>query len=97
MITHICIPVRDDVWDGYGLRLGIHDWLQENVGQQAGDMTDFVWGLKVGFMFRVSETKHNPMYQITGDRWVGLGAKYLHFLFRDPAKAVLFKLTWGGL
>lgn len=95
MSTHICIPVKDSIYDGVGLRLEIHDWLVINVGQQASDMTDFVWGKKVGFYLRTTETKTNPMHLVTGDR-AQQGAKFLHFLFKDPKKAMLFKLAWGG-
>lgn len=92
--THICLEARDEIYDGYGLRLAIHDWLRENVGTQASDMTDFVWGKKVGFYMRVTDNRINPMYQTSGDRQTG--GKFLHFLFRDANKAMLFKLAWGG-
>lgn len=94
-MTHLCLPIRPEIWDGYGLRLEIHDWLVDNVGQQASDMTDYTWGKNVGFYMRATESRLNPMYLTTGDRQMG-GAKFLHFQFKDPAKAMLFKLTWAG-
>lgn len=93
-MTHICIKATDDIYDGFGLRLEIHDWLTENVGWAASDMTDYTWGKKVGYYVRPSESALNPMYQSSGDRQTG--GNYLHFLFKDPAKAMLFKLRWGG-
>lgn len=95
-MTHVCIPVHESIWDGFGLRLEIHDWLVSNVGQQASDMTDYTCGPRVGFYMRATESKTNPMYLATGDRQTG-PAKFLHFLFKDHHKAVMFKLTWGGL
>ena len=95
-MTHVCIPVSEEIWDGYGLRLEIHDWLVQNVGQQASDMTDYTWGKNVGYYMRATESKLNPMYLTTGDRQIG-PAKYLHFQFKDHNKAILFKLRWGGL
>lgn len=97
MSIHICIPARKEVWDGYGLTLEIHDWLVANVGQQASDMTDFVWGKKVGFYMRATQTATNPFFLMSGDRALSMqGAKFLHFDFRDADKAMMFKLAWGG-
>lgn len=94
-MTHICIKVNDEIWDGYGLRLVMHDWLVQNVGQQASDMTDYTWSRKAAFYLRASESSIDPMYLATGDRQNG-PAKFLHFKFKDPAKAMMFKLAWGG-
>jgi len=94
MSTHICLEATDEIYDGYGLRLGIHDWLKENVGGCASNMTDFVWGRRVGYYLRVTESRSNPMYITSGDRQTG--GKFLHFLFLDANKAMMFKLAWGG-
>ncbi len=60
-------------------------------------MTDFVWGKKVGYYMRGTDSRLNPMYQVVGDRaTTSQGASFLHFLFRDSQKALMFKLAWGG-
>lgn len=94
MSTHIYLEASEEIYDGYGLRLAIHDWLRENVGACASDMTDFVWNKRVGYYMRATESRMNPMYMMSGDRQTG--GKFLHFLFHDANKAMLFKLTWAG-
>jgi len=93
-MNHVCILATPAIYDGYGLKLEIHDWLSENVGQCASDMTDYVWGKKVGYIVRSSDSQINPMYLASGDR--ASGGKYLHFQFKDSNSAMLFKLRWSG-
>jgi len=95
MSTHICLEATNEIYDGFGLRLGIHDWLRDNVGPCASDMTDFVWGRRIGYYLRVTGSRINPMYLASGDP-AHRGGEFLHFLFRDASKAMMFKLAWGG-
>lgn len=95
-MIHVCLSARDDIFDGFGLKREIHDWLRENFGLAANDMTDFKWN-KRGYYHRVSRNRMNPVYASTTRTEPDQSSPhFLHFLFKDPSHATMFKLTWGG-
>lgn len=97
MTTHIALPARAEIFDGFGLTREIYDWLSRMVGRRASDMTDFNWN-KRGYYQRTTRSRINPQYcSLAETSGYGNDAPYwLHFYFKDPSKAALFKLAWGG-
>jgi hypothetical protein len=97
MTTHVCLSARDEIYDGYGIRKDIHQWLRNHVGRAAHDQTDFIWS-RAGYRLMITNSRANPQY-ITPSMVTVREPNdpiFLHFFFKSTAIATLFKLTWGG-
>lgn len=77
------------------MRSEVMDWLVENFGKPANDMTDFQWGKSRWFGRHTTEMirSHGGFGNKGG--WMGVPCGY-EFMFADRQDALLFKLTWGG-
>lgn len=100
MTTHVALLASDAIYDGYGLKKEIYDWLQANVGAMARDMTELQWTSKAWLMAK-TRSPHNPKYHIPSARSSIMAEEllmplYLHFQFYRADKAMMFKLAWGG-
>lgn len=87
-----------EIHDGFGLRKEIHDWLKANAGRRANSQNDLIW-TSAGYRYEVTQSRGNPLYM--SSRFDGSSRTdspaFLHFFFKSPAVATLFKLTWGGI
>ena len=100
MTTHVALQAHEAIYDGHGLRKEIYDWLIDNVGRRANDMTQLLWSRRA-WLFEVTRSHYNPKYFTSSSRSaIEADAyalpKYLHFQFSNPDHAVMFKLVWGG-
>ena len=100
MTTHVALLASDEIYDGHSLREEIYSWLIGTVGRKASDMTELQWTKKAWLMTK-SYSRFNPKYITPSARdTITMQAfdapLYLHFQFRSPAHATMFKLAWGG-
>lgn len=91
MTTHVAIQVSPRNFDGGGLTNEIRNWLIQSIGYRCYDMTSLKWSRRSCWYVKFSQYKVDPTY-ITGD---GDKVNWLHFYFRSPSQAALFKLAWG--